>query len=548
MRVLGVNAVFRDPAAALVVDGRTVAAAEEERFSRRRHGKDPVPFSTWELPVQAMLWCLEEGDLAPSDLDVVTYSYHPDLADPEGPGQDADWEHLRLFYVERAAHFLAQALPGLDRRRVVFVPHHVAHAASAVLAAPPFEGGRDAVVFAADGRGESTSHLVGASTGGRLEVLSRQPLPDSLGLVYEELSEHLGFGRSGDEDEVVALACKGEPSMLGVVREHLRFEGGGRVRARALEVPWDVLAPRRDPGAEPVQEHADLAASVQEALEETILGVLDWAYERTRLRRLTMAGGVAFNCAANSRVHRDGPFDDVWVQPAAGDAGTALGGALYAAAKAGDDPRPMPGADLGRSWDEHEVEALLCDAGVAFERSADLPAAVAAALADNALVAWFQGRAEFGPRALGRRCLLAHPGDAANLHRLSRVTGRGPFGPVSPMVVQERAPEIFFDGPLPSPYGLFAHRVARRWRGRLPAVVNANGTARVQTVSPASDPLTARVLAEFEGRTGLPVLAGTGLATPGRPMVDSPWDALECFGSAPVDVLAIGPFLVRRRR
>ncbi|MFD6100829.1 carbamoyltransferase [Nocardiopsis flavescens] len=545
MRVLGVNAVFHDPAAALVVDGRTVAAAEEERFSRRRHGKEPVPFSTWELPVEAMRWCLEQGGLEPSDLDAVTYSYHPDLADPDGPGQDATWEHLRLFYVERAPLFLEEALPGLDRSRVVYVPHHLAHAASAVYAAPPFEGGRDTLVFAADGRGESTSHLVGAYTSGGLEVLARQPLPDSLGLVYEELTEHLGFHRSGDEHEVMALASYGEPSMLDEVRGHLRYEGGGRVRARG--VPWESLAPRRDPGSAPGREHADLAASVQEATEEAILGVLGWAYERTRLRRLVMAGGVALNCAANSRVFREGPFDDVWVQPAAGDAGTALGGALYAAAKAGDDPRPMPGADLGRSWGEEELAGLLDEADVAVERPGDLAAAVAEALAGNALVAWFQGRSEYGPRALGHRSLLAHPADPGNPERLNRVKGRESFRPVAPMVAQDRAPEIFFGGPLPSPYMLFLHQVARGWRERIPAVVHVDGTARAQTVSAEDDPLTARLLSEFEARTGLPVLVNTGLDTAGRPRVDSPRDALEFFGSAPVDVLAIGPFLVRRR-
>lgn len=546
MRVLGVNAVFHDPAAALVVDGRTVAAAEEERFSRRQHGKDPVPFSAWELPVAAMRWCLEEGGVSPRELDAVAYSYHPDLADPDGPGQDPRWEHLRLFYVERAPHFLAAALPGLDRRRVVHVDHHVAHAASAVFAAPPFEGSRDCAVLVADGRGEAGSHLVGSYIDGALEVLVRQPLPDSLGLVYEELTEHLGFQPCGEEHRVTALASYGRPTMLERVRGHLRYAGRGRVHAR--DVPWGSLAPARRPGTEPGPEHADLAASVQEAVEEALLGVVGWAHERTGARRLTMAGGVALNCVANSRVFREGPFDDVWVQPAAGDAGTALGGALYVAAKAGDDPLPMPGADLGRSWDEEELAALLRDAAVAVERPADLAAAVADALSDGALVAWFQGRSEYGPEALGHRSLLAHPADPRSLERLDRVRGRERFRPAAPMVAQERAPEIFSGGPLPSPYTLFAHEVAREWRARIPAVVHVDGTARVQTVSAVEEPLTSRLLSEFERRTGLPVLANAGLHTEGRPMVDSPRDALECFGSAPVDVLAIGPFLVRRHR
>ncbi|MDE3724624.1 carbamoyltransferase C-terminal domain-containing protein [Nocardiopsis sp. N85] len=545
MRVLGVNAVFHDPAAALVVDGHTVAAAEEERFSRRKHGKDPLPFSTWELPVEAMRWCLEKGGLAPRDLDAVSYSYHPALADPEGPGQDTDWEQLRLFYVERVPHFLATTLPGLDPSRVVYVAHHVAHAASAVFAAPPFQGSRDSAVFVADARGEATSHLVGTYIGGKFEVLTRQPLPDSLGLIYQQLTEHLGFRRFGDEYKVMALASHGEPTMLDRVREHLCYESEGRVHAR--DMPWESLVGRLPPGADPGREHADLAASVQEAMEESLLGVLGWTYENTGLRRVTMAGGIALNHRANSRVFREGPFEDVWVQPAAGDSGTALGGALYVAAHSGDEPWPMPGADLGRSWDEDELADLLRDAEVSVERPADLPAAVASALSDNALVAWFQGRSEYGPRALGHRSLLANPAYPANLERLNRVKGRERFLPVAPMVVEERASEIFSGGPLPSPYMLFSHEVAREWRERIPAVVHVDGTARVQTVSPADDPLTSRLLSEFEHLTGLPVLVNTGLNTDGRPMVDSPRDALEYLGSAPVDVLAIGPFLVRRR-
>ncbi|GAA1445754.1 carbamoyltransferase [Nocardiopsis tropica] len=544
MRILGVNAVFHDPAAALVVDGRTVAAAEEERFSRRKHGKEAVPFSTWELPSASMRWCLERAGLSPADLDAVSYSYDPALADPSGPGQDVAWEQLRLFYVERVPHFLASALPGLDPAKVVYVPHHVAHAASAGLAAPPEAGGGDCAVFVADGRGEATSHLAGSYTDGRLEVLARQPLPESLGLVYEELTEHLGFHRSSDEYKVMALASYGSPTMLDRVRERIGYEGEGLVRASGVD--WKSLTEPCRKGEEPTREHADLAASVQAAMEEALLGVLGWLHLRTGKRHLTMAGGVALNCVANSRIAAEGPFDSVWVQPAAGDAGTALGGAMHLASLAGETVEPMPGAELGRSWDEEELRALLDEADIEFERPSDLADAVAAELDADALVAWFQGGSEYGPRALGHRSLLANPLNAGNLERLNNVKGREQFRPVAPMVAERRAGEIFSGGPLPSPYMLFVHEVEPSWRERLPAVVHVDGTARVQTVSPEDDPLTARLLDRFEERSGLPVLVNTSLNTAGRPMVDSPRDALECFGSAPVDILAIGPFLVRR--
>ncbi|WP_159945654.1 MULTISPECIES: carbamoyltransferase C-terminal domain-containing protein [unclassified Nocardiopsis] len=544
MRILGVNAVFHDPAAALVVDGRTVAAAEEERFSRRKHGKEAVPFSAWELPVQAMRWCLEHAGLRPADLDAVTYSYDPALGDPEGPGQDRGWERLRLFYVERAPYFLATALPGLDPAKVSYVPHHVAHAASTGLAAPPEAGGGECAVFVADGRGETTSHLAGVYTGGQLEVLARQPLPESLGLVYEELTEHVGFHRSSDEYKVMALASYGEPTMLDRVRERVRYEGDGLVRASGVD--WNSLADRCPPGEEPSKEHANLAASVQVAMEEALLGVLRWLHERTGRRHLTMAGGVALNCVANSRIAREGPFGSVWVQPASGDAGTALGGALHAASRVEERVAPMPGADLGRSWTEDELEEILREADVEFERPDDLADTVARALEGDALVAWFQGASEFGPRALGHRSLLANPANSGNLERLNRVKGREQFRPVAPMVAEHRAAEIFSGGPLPSPYMLFVHEVHPDWRERIPAVVHVDGTARVQTVAAGDDPLTARLLERFEARSGLPVLVNTSLNTAGRPMVDSPRDALECFGSAPVDLLAIGPFVVRR--
>jgi carbamoyltransferase len=206
----------------------------------------------------------------------------------------------------------------------------------------------------------------------------------------------------------------------------------------------------------------------------------------------------------------------------------------------------MPGADLGRSWTDEEIEAWLTTAKVAFERVDDIAETVAECLADNGVVAWFQGRSEYGPRALGNRSLLAHPGHARNLERLNDVKGREQFRPVAPMVRVERVQDIFSRGPSTSPYMLFVHDVAAQWRDRIPAVVHVDGTARVQTVDAADDPLVSRMLAGFERRTGIPVVINTSLNTAGRPMVDDPRDALECFGSAPVDLLAIGPFVLRR--
>ncbi|MFF9169745.1 MULTISPECIES: carbamoyltransferase [unclassified Streptomyces] len=541
MRILGINALFHDPAAALVVDGRTVAAAEEERFSRRKHGKRPVPFSAWELPELSARWCLEHAGLRPQDLDAVTYSFDPGLARPAADmGLNDPWDPLRLEYARRAPEFLAEALPGLDPERVVFVPHHVAHAASAGPASPH----PDSAVLVLDGRGESASHLAGRFDDGKLDTLRTQALPDSLGLVYEELTEHLGFLRSSDEFKVMALASYGKPRFLDRLRSHVHATGDGGFRARGVD--WASFAPARGKDEPWTQDHADLAASAQAVLEETLLELVGWLHREAGGEALTMAGGVALNCVANSKIAQRGPFEHVWVQPAAGDAGTALGGALFLAAQA-EDTEPMPGADLGRGWSDEELRTWLETACVPYERPDDIAEAVAEELARDGIVAWFQGRSEYGPRALGHRSLMAHPGRAENLERLNHVKGREEFRPVAPMVRAERAAELF-DGPLPSPYMLFVHDVHPAWRDRIPAVVHVDGTARIQTVEERREPLVARMLAAFERRTGLPVVVNTSLNTAGRPMVDDPRDALECFGSAPVDLLAIGPYVVRRGR
>lgn len=540
-KVLGVNAVFHDPAAAVVVDGEIVAAAEEERFSRRKHGKQPVPFSTWEIPEQAARFCLAQAGLAADELDGVAYSYDPSvLPVPDGDVTSDRWEPLRTLYAAKSPSFLATALPGLDPALVRFLPHHVAHAASAHLAAP-FP---DADVLVLDGRGETTSHLAGTSRRGELRRLAAQALPHSMGLFYEEVTEHLGFRRSSDEYKVMALAAYGEPAYLGEFRELVRTSADGGFEVS--DIDWGTYAKRRRAEEPWTKEHADLASTVQVRLEEVLLDLAAWLHDRTRGTVLTMAGGVALNCVANSRLAAEGPYEHIWVQPAAGDAGTALGSALELARRLGDPIAPMTTAALGPSWTDEELEAWLLTADVPYERPGDLAAAVADALAANRVVAWFEGRSEYGPRALGHRSLLADPRRAENLRRLNDVKGREQFRPVAPIVAEERAGDVF-DGPLPSPYMLFTHRVRDGWRARIPAVVHVDGTARVQTVSHDREPHVHRLLSAFERRTGVPVLVNTSLNTSGRPMVDDPQDALECFGSAPVDVLVLGPFVVRRR-
>lgn len=544
MRILGVNAVFHDPAAALVIDGQVVAAAEEERFSRRKHGKQAVPFATWELPVAAIRWCLEHAGVDAEEIDAIGYSYDPALMYDEpvdASGLDKDWEYLRTLYAERAPGFLKTALPGLNPAVVQHVRHHVAHAASTALASPH----PDTAVLVVDGRGERTSMLAGAYRDQKLDVLAAQQLPHSLGLLYESLTEHLGFVRSSDEYKVMAMASYGRPRFADQLRDRVYACDDGGFRTEPID--WERLAPRRQADAtdlDPV--HADLACSVQLVIEEVLLDLVRWLRARTDGDALCLAGGVALNCVANSRIYAEGGFGRVWVQPAAGDAGTALGAALSLAASFHEPITPMPTAQLGRGWSEERIRAALDDAAVRYERPDDVATAVGDALAKNQLIGWFQGRAEFGPRALGGRSLLADPRHPANLERLNAVKGREQFRPVAPMVLAERAAEIFTRGPLPSPYMLFVHDVAENWRGRIPAVTHVDGTARIQTVDKAEHPVLHATISHFAEHTGVPVVVNTSFNTAGRPMVDTPRDALEVFGSSPIDVLALGPYLVRR--
>lgn len=539
VNVLGINAVFHDSSAALVVDGCIVAAAEEERFTRRKHGKLCVPFSTWELPVQSARWALGFGNVSARDVDIVAYSYDPELA--PAPGNDitaAQWEGLRTTFARRFPQFLKTEIPGIERADVQFVPHHVAHAASAYLAAP-FES---CAVLVLDGRGETTSGLLGVAKNGDLRVLARFPLPHSLGFVYEELTAHLGFQRSSDEYKVMGLAAYGKPRFVDRLRELIRVDG-----ASFSVAPFDYaeFAPARADGAPFQSEHADLACSVQQRLEEVVLALARWLAAKTGERAIAMAGGVALNCVANARLAAEGPFGAVWVQPAAGDAGTALGAALYAAHLRCESVQPMRTAALGRMWDDDAIERSLKTAAISYTRCDDVGSLVARTIADDGIVAWFQGRSEFGPRALGHRSLLANPRYARNLERLNDVKGREQFRPVAPMVLEERAAGIF-EGQLPSPFMLFTHRVRPQWRERIAAAVHVDGSARVQTVDRREEPLVAHMLDEVERLTGTPVVINTSLNTAGRPMVDDVRDALECFGSAPIDLLAIGPFAIRR--
>ena len=569
MYTLGINAAFHDCSACLVEDGVVIAAAEEERFTRIKHGKRPLPFTVWQLPFNAIDSCLRTAGIAMRDVAHVAYSYDPalqlaDWADRasialplEPSAQPSDWlspwDPLALSYVVNAPRQLADGAPhhlaarfatppGAAPYRWHFVEHHLAHEASAYLASP-FE---ECAVLVMDGRGERACTSYGEWRGGAYRRIGQVDYPHSLGLLYEDVTSHLGFLRSSDEYKVMALASFGQPRYAAQFKELLQYRGEGRYEV--LRVDWSaVLGPPRARGAAMEPRHADIARSLQEALEETVLEIAGWLQARTGMRRLAMAGGVALNCVMNARLRERGPFADIWVQPAAGDAGTALGAALWVDAEQRGDGRRwrMEHAFLGPDCPDDQVEQLLREAKLNYTRPPDIVRETARLLAQNKVVGWVQGRMEFGPRALGARSILASPIDPAMQERLNQIKDREDFRPVAPVVLEEAAADWFEDAG-PSPFMLFVYRVRADKAERIPAVRHVDGTARIQTINRSQHAAYYDLVRAFGELTGVPVLVNTSFNTRGEPVVCTARDAIESFCTTALDVLAIGPFLLEK--
>ncbi|HEY7315679.1 MAG TPA: carbamoyltransferase C-terminal domain-containing protein [Gemmataceae bacterium] len=572
MNTLGINAAFHDPAACLVSDGRVVAAAEEERFTHIKHGKRPVPFSTWELPFHAIDFCLRQAGLSIKDIDHVAYSFDPylllprDVGDqlpiplkpepqPAPEGFDSIWDPLFLASILHAPghlcdgwpHHLQTRLRGLCVDGVPFrwhwVAHHLAHAASAFHASP-FPR---AAVITPDGRGEkaTTGYAVGNSN--HLEWLGQVQMPHSLGLLYEAVTAHLGFLHSSDEYKVMALASYGQPKFLHDFREIVQLGEKGQYTIGELKLE-ERFGPARPRGGEIEQKHYDIASSLQVVLEETVLELARWLHEESKEADLCLAGGVALNCVMNARLRDDGPFNRIWVQPAAGDAGTALGAALWVDARergASERSYTMNHAYLGPAYNDIEIEEFLTWMKLPFRRLKNIPEETADILAKDKIIGWFQGRMEFGPRALGARSILASPIHPDMQARLNDIKDREDFRPVAPVVLEEEAANWFVGADV-SPFMLFVHQVQPDKIKRIPAVRHVDGTARIQTVDRHQCPRYYELLKAFQARTGVPVLVNTSFNTRGEPIVCTPRDAIECFWTSPLDALVIGSYLLEK--
>ncbi len=553
MNVVGISAFYHDAACCLLRDGRLVAAASEERFSRAKHDA--------RLPAAAFRFCLERGGLSILDLDAVAFYEQPSAklgrqlwaGVPRGAPTDLPW--LDPSRPERA---IREGL-GFEGRLLTF-PHHLSHAASAFF----FSGFPEAAILTVDGVGEWTTTAYGSGSGDGVELFEEVRFPHSLGLLYSTLTSYLGFRVNDGEYKVMGLAPYGEARYVDEICQLVGMGPDGQfalnlkyfdfLRGRRMFAP--ALAelfgrPPRQPGSEITPFHRDVARSLQLVLEEILLEKAAYLHRRTGSRNLCMAGGVALNCVANGRIRREGPFARLFVQPAAGDAGGALGAAALAHLElAGERPDavPMRHTGFGPRFAAEEVAGLLTAAGVEAEdfrgREPALLAATAERLGRHRVVGWLHGAMEFGPRALGARSILAHPGDPGARERVNRhVKKRESFRPFAPSVLAEHAAEHFaLDHP--SPFMLETCEV--RSPLALPAVTHVDGSARPQTVDATTQPRFAALLAAFHRRTGYPLLLNTSFNVRGEPIVCSPVDALLCMGRAGLDALVLEDFLIDR--
>ncbi len=563
MNVLGISCFFHDSAAALVCNGHVAAAAEEERFTRIKHYNG--------FPEQAIAYCLREVGLSRHDLDYVAFYERPtrkyarviaSIADG-WPRSFRSWTHAvpSMMGPKLGVRGLLARVGG-DRTKVVLCDHHMAHAASAF-----FSSGFDrAAVLVADGVGEWETTSWGIGEGNALRFVETLTFPHSLGLFYSALTAYLGFRVNDAEWKVMGLAAYGRVVYKRQFESMVEVREDGSFRLRPEFFSWHSSGslatdawckllgrpPRRR--GEPLDDfHNDVAASGQRLVEEVIVRIGAHIRARTTLNRICVAGGVGLNSVANWRLMQDAGFDDIFIQPAAGDAGAALGAALHVshARRGVKRSERMSHAYLGPEFPDQGVRAELDEAGVIYESCASdrvLIEQAADAIAAGKVVGWFQGRMEFGPRALGARSILADPRHAEMKDAINaKVKFRESFRPFAPAVLHDEA-HRFFEMPrgMHAPFMLLVPQVRPEMRARIPAVTHADGSARVQTVTRESNPLYYDLIAAVGRRTGIPIVINTSFNVRGEPIVCTPKDALKTFSHSGLDALFMGRYVVSK--
>lgn len=554
--VIGISALFHDAACCVLRNGELVAAAEEERFTRIKH--DP------SLPFNAFRYCLDEAGITLPDVDCIAFYEVPHKK--LGRQLWASLPNVPLATPEAFSRLNSQRAQRDIRTifgfegRLEFVEHHLSHAASSFF----YSGFSEAAVLTVDGVGEWATTTYGVGRGSALDLFEEVCFPDSIGILYSTVTSYLGFEVNEAEYKVMGLAPYGKPKYVDKIWRLLENRSQGQFALdltffdffRGERMYSDALVelfgePARLPESTIAPFHQDVAKSLQVVLEEFLLTKAKYLSDRVGSENLCMAGGVALNCVANGRILRDGPFRHMFVQPAASDAGAALGAAAIAHIRlTGERPtnRELTHVYLGPSYTSEDIHALVRGTGISVEdcRSSvdELIAKTASHLAHGRVVGWFQGRTEFGPRALGSRSILADPRDPTMRDKINaQVKKRESFRPFAPSVLADRASE-HFDLDQPSPFMLQICQV--RSQISLPAITHVDGSARVQTVSEEDNPLFARLLKEFEQRTGCPILLNTSFNLRGEPIVMTPVDAFSTFVRSDIDVLVLGDFLIKR--
>jgi carbamoyltransferase len=592
MRILGISAFYHDSAAALVRDGEIIAAAQEERFSRQKHDSS--------FPVHAIAFCLQKEGISLNDLDYVVFYDKPFLkfdrlvetymsCAPQGLQSFTRaiplWVREKLFQQD----LLQKELDKMDRRfstkdKLLFTEHHVSHAASAFFPSP-FQ---EAAILTMDGVGEWCTTSLAVGSGNQIQITNEIHFPHSLGLLYSAFTYYTGFRVNSGEYKLMGLAPYGEPKYTRQIFDSLidvKEDGSFRLDQqyfdycaglRMTNQRFDLLfgGPARQPDEPLTQRHMDLAASIQAVLDETVIRLTRSLHRQTGFRNLCLAGGVALNCVANGKILQDRKFERIWIQPAAGDAGGALGAALSAYYQFRNQPRQitsgdaMKGSYLGPQFPQEEIESRLEAAGACFqvfseERLLDL---CVEALMEGKAVGWFQGCMEFGPRALGARSILGDARSPAMQSMLNlKVKYRESFRPFAPSVLREEVGE-WFDLDEDSPYMLLVAGVRperRRTmtaeeqalfgiaklnvpRSQIPAVTHVDYSARIQTVHRETNPRYHALLSRFRQRTGCPVLVNTSFNVRGEPIVGTPEDAFRCFMGTEIEILSVGNCFLRK--
>jgi carbamoyltransferase len=572
--ILGINAYHGDASAAIIRDGELIAAVEEERFNRKKHCAG--------FPTSAIRYCLDAAGIASGELEHVGISRDP----------SAHLHKKILFSITRLPNFfgliskrLANAARVLDLRqelaRALAVPselkaqfhnveHHKAHMASCFLVSP-FER---AAILSIDGFGDFISTMWGMGEGTQMKVLGQVEYPHSAGIVYTATSQFLGFPKYGDEGKVMGLAPYGHPWYIEQFRDIIRTDNGVgfelnldyfRHHSEGVDMTWDegsptigrifsdkfvqVFGPARSHGEPLGSRHENIAASLQARLEEVTFHILRHLHEQTKVDQLCVAGGVAFNSVMNGKIPLQTPFRQIYLQPAAGDAGTAVGVCYYIHNVLLQRPRSfvMEHAYTGPGFENGRIESVVKGSGLQYRQLSDSEMTKTAAqiIADGKIVGWFQGRMEFGPRALGNRSIIVDPRRADMKEILNaRIKKREPFRPFAPSILEEKVGE-YFEQTHPSPTMLMVHQVRQEKRAIIPAVTHVDGSGRLQTVSRHTNPIYHQLISDFEHLTGVPVVLNTSF-NEDEPIVCTPEEALNCFQRTPMDVLFLGNYMLRR--